>query len=168
MEPARLTLKLSEGGGTDIEQSALVGIRDPFVIEHLSEVERKRYGPKLKTGTCRNLRRKKRTRFCSGIMGQGDYEGTRIPETWTPKEIRIGIEVLSQEQETADTARALARSAILHMGICGPPSKTVETWHFCTHRPNFLPAMLRASALYHLMVVEDLVKPFPITGFRNR
>lgn len=60
----------------------------------------------------------------------------RDPETWTPKEIGLVIEVLSQEQETADTVCALARSAILHMGFVAA-EQTAETWHFCTHRPNF-------------------------------
>ena len=79
--------------------------------------------------------------------------------------MRWALRCSSQEQETADTARALARSAILHMGIWGRRAKQWKPGIFVHTGRISCSAMLRESpALYHLMVVEDLVKPFPITA----
>mgnify|MGYP001112986562 CR=1 FL=1 len=90
----------------------------------------------------------------------------RDPETWTPKEIGLVIEVLSQEQETADTVCALARSAILHMGFVGRRANSGNLAFLYT--PAEFPAPpCYEFALYHLMVVEDLVKPFPITWIQS-
>lgn len=69
VEPARLTLKLEGVRRTGYRTICLAGIRDPFVIEHLSEVEEK-VRAKIKRDLPQ-FEAEKRTRFCSGIMGQG-------------------------------------------------------------------------------------------------
>lgn len=117
VEPARLTLKLEGVRRTGYRTICLAGIRDPFVIEHLSEVEEK-VRAKIKRDLPQ-FEAEKAYKILFRHYGAGEIMKERDPETWTPKEIGLVIEVLSQEQETADTVCALARSAILHMGFVG-------------------------------------------------
>ena len=110
------------------------GDSGPFVIEHLSEVEEK-VRAKIKRDLPQ-FEAEKAYKILFRHYGAGEIMKERDPETWTPKEIGLVIEVLSQEQETADTVCALARSAILHMGFVGRRANSGNL-AFCTHRPNF-------------------------------
>ena len=164
VEPARLTLKLEGVRRTGYRTICLAGIRDPFVIEHLSEVEEK-VRAKIKRDLPQ-FEAEKAYKILFRHYGAGEIMKERDPETWTPKEIGLVIEVLSQEQETADTVCALARSAILHMGFVGRRANSGNLAFLYT--PAEFPAPpCYEFALYHLMVVEDLVKPFPITWIQK-
>lgn len=164
VEPARLTMKLEGVRRTGYRTICLAGIRDPFVIEHLSEVEEK-VRAKIKRDLPQ-FEAEKAYKILFRHYGAGEIMKERDPETWTPKEIGLVIEVLSQEQETADTVCALARSAILHMGFVGRRANSGNLAFLYT--PAEFPAPpCYEFALYHLMVVEDLVKPFPITWIQK-
>ena len=164
VEPARLTLKREGVRRTGYRTICLAGIRDPFVIEHLSEVEEK-VRAKIKRDLPQ-FEAEKAYKILFRHYGAGEIMKERDPETWTPKEIGLVIEVLSQEQETADTVCALARSAILHMGFVGRRANSGNLAFLYT--PAEFPAPpCYEFALYHLMVVEDLVKPFPITWIQK-
>ena len=164
VEPARLTLKLEGVRRTGYRTICLAGIRDPFVIEHLSEVEEK-VRAKIKRDLPQ-FEAEKAYKILFRHYGAGEIMKERDPETWTPKEIGLVIEVLSQEQETADTVCALARSAILHMGFVGRRANSGNLAFLYTPAEFHAPPCYE-FALYHLMVVEDLVKPFPITWIQK-
>lgn len=158
--PVRLTLKLEGARHAGYRCICLAGIRDPFVIEHFAEVEEK-VRAKLK----RDL-----PRYADGTdyriifrrYGAGEIMKERDPEIWTPKEIGLVIEVLSSDQDTANTVCALARSGILHMGFCGRRANSGNLAFLYTPAEFPVPACYE-FALYHLMVVDNLVSPFPIT-----
>ncbi|MCI8811158.1 MAG: DUF1446 domain-containing protein [Oscillibacter sp.] len=158
--PVRLTLKLEGARHAGYRCICLAGIRDPFVIEHFAEVEEK-VRAKLK----RDL-----PRYADGTdyriifrrYGAGEIMKERDPEIWTPKEIGLVIEVLTSDQDTANTVCALARSGILHMGFCGRRANSGNLAFLYTPAEFPVPACYE-FALYHLMVVDNLVSPFPIT-----
>ncbi len=120
------------------------------MIEHLSEVEEK-VRAKIKRDLPQ-FEAEKAYKILFRHYG-GEIMKERDPETWTPKEIGLVIEVLSQEQETADTVCALARSAILHMDLWAA-EQTAETWHFVHTGRISRSAMLR-------------VRPLPFDGGRG-
>ena len=160
VEPQRLTLKLEGVRKAGYRSICLAGIRDPFVIEHFSEIEEKvraklkRDLPQFQEGSD--------YRILFRRYGAGEIMKERDPERWVPKEIGLVIEVLSPDQETANTVCALARSGILHMGF---PARRANSGNLAfLYTPAEFPAPeCYEFALYHLMVVDDLVKPFKIT-----
>lgn len=162
--PTRLTLKLEGVRHVGYRTICLAGIRDPFVIEHFPEVEEK-VRSKLK----RDLPQFEERRDYQILFrryGAGEIMKERDPETWTPKEIGLVIEVISPDQDIANTVCALARSGILHMGFTGRRANSGNLAFLYTPAEFPVPACYEFS-LYHLMVVDDLVKPFPITWIQK-
>ena len=164
VEPNRLTLKLEGARHTGFRTICLAGIRDPFVIEHFPEVE-----AKVRAKVIRDLPQftlETDYKILFRRYGAGEIMKERDPEVWTPKEVGLVIEVLSSSQETANTICALCRSGILHMGFEGRRANSGNLAFLYT------PAEFQAPpcyefALYHLMIVDDLVKPFPITWIQK-
>ena len=160
VEPARLTLKLEGSRHTGFRCICLAGIRDPFVIANFAEIEKR-----LRTKVKRDLpqfEEDKDYKILFHRYGAGEIMKERDPETWTPKEIGLVIEVISPDQDTANTVCALCRSGILHQGFPGRRANSGNLAFLYT--PAEFPAPpCYEFALYHLMVVDDLVKPFPIT-----
>lgn len=162
--PARLTLKLEGARHAGFRTICLAGIRDPFVIKHFPEVE-ERVRAKIK----RDLPRYedgKDYQILFRRYGAGEIMKERDPETWEPKEVGLVIEVISPDQDTANTVCALARSGILHMGFTGRRANSGNLAFLYTPAEFPIPACYE-FALYHLMVVDDLVKPFPITWIQR-
>ena len=160
VEPARLTLKLEGSRHTGFRCICLAGIRDPFVIANFAEIEKR-----LRTKVKRDLpqfEEDKDYKILFHRYGAGEIMKERDPETWTPKEIGLVIEVISPDQDTANTVCALCRSGILHQGFPGRRANSGNLAFLYT--PAEFPAPpCYEFALYHLMVVDDLIKPFPIT-----
>lgn len=162
--PTRLTLKLEGVRYVGCRTICLAGIRDPFVIAHFEEVEEKvrakleRDLPQYEVG--------KDYRILFRRYGAGEIMKQRDPETWTPKEIGLVIEVVSPNQDIANTVCALARSGILHMGFTGRRANSGNLAFLYTPA-EFPGPPCYEFALYHLMVVDDLLKPFPITWLQK-
>ena len=155
-----LTIKLEGARLAGFRTICLAGIRDPFVLAHLDEVEEKvlhkveRDLPQYDSG--------RDYRILFRHYGAGEVMKERDPERWTPKEIGLVIEVLSPSEDTANTVCALCRSAILHMGFDGRRANSGNLAFLYT--PAEFPAPpCYEFALYHLMEVDDLCVPFPIT-----
>ena len=164
VEPSRLTIKLEGARHTGYRSSCIAGIRDPFVIQHFQEIEEKvrlkvkRDLPQYQEGTDYKVLFRR--------YGAGEIMKERDPETWTPKEVGLVIEVLSPNQDTANTVCALCRSGILHMGFTGRRANSGNLAFLYT--PAEFPAPpCYEFVLYHLMVVDDLLKPFPITWIQK-
>lgn len=160
VEPKRLTLKLEGVRKARYRSICLAGIREPFVIEHFTEIEEK-----VRTKLKRDLPQFQEGsdyRILFRRYGAGEIMKERDPECWVPKEIGLVVEVLSPDQETANTVCALARSGILHMGF---PARRANSGNLAfLYTPAEFPAPeCYEFALYHLMIVDDLVKPFKIT-----
>lgn len=160
VEPPRLTLKLEGARRVGFRSICLAGIRDPFVIEHFSEVEEK-VREKLKRDLPQ-YEAERDYRLLFRRYGAGEILKDRDPESWAPKEIGLVIEVVSGQQEIADTVCALSRSGILHMGFPGRRANSGNLAFLYTPAEFSAPPCYEFS-LYHLMTVEDLRKPFPIT-----
>lgn len=164
IEPKRLTLKLEGSRHTGFRTVCLAGIRDPFVIANFAEIEKR-----LRAKILRDLPQfepEKDYKILFRRYGAGEIMKERDPETWTPKEIGLVIEVLSPGQETANTVCALCRSGILHQGFPGRRANSGNLAFLYT--PAEFPAPpCYEFALYHLMIVDDLVKPFPITWIQK-
>ena len=162
--PERLTLKLEGSRHTGFRTICLAGIRDPFVIANFGEIE-KRLRAKIKRDLPQ-FEEGKDYKILFRRYGAGEIMKERDPETWTPKEIGLVIEVLSPSQDTANTVCALCRSGILHQGFPGRRANSGNLAFLYT--PAEFPAPpCYEFALYHLMVVDDLVKPFPITWIQK-
>lgn len=162
--PTRNTLKIEGSRHTGFRCICLAGIRDPFVIEHFPEVEEK-----VRAKVKRDLpqyQENKDYRILFRRYGAGEIMKERDPERWTPKEIGLVIEVLSPDQNTANTVCALCRSGILHMGFVGRRANSGNLAFLYT--PAEFPAPpCYEFALYHLMVVDDLLSNFPITWIQK-
>ena len=154
-----LTIKLEGARLVGFRTICLAGIRDPFVLAGLSDVE-----TKVRQKVERDL-----PQYVSGRdyrilfrhYGAGEVMKERDPERWTPKEIGLVIEVLSPQQDTANTVCALCRSAILHMGFEGRRANSGNLAFLYTPAEFPAPPCYEFS-LYHLMEVDDLCAPFPI------
>ena len=156
----KLTIKIEGSRLNGFRTICLAGIRDPFVIGHFAEIEEK-----VRQKLLRDLPQyvpETDYRILFRRYGAGEVMKERDPEHWEPKEVGLVIEVLSPEQGTADTVCALCRSAILHMGFEGRRANSGNLAFLYT--PAEFPAPpCYEFALYHLMEVEDLCSPFPIT-----
>ena len=164
IEPKKLTIKLEGVRHTGFRTISLAGIRDPFVIAHMDEIEEK-----VRAKVIRDLPQFKPDvdyKILFRKYGAGEIMKERDPESWTPKEIGLVIEVLSPSQDIANTVCALCRSGILHQGFTGRRANSGNLAFLYT--PNDFPApACYEFALYHLMTVQDLVKPFPITWIQK-
>ena len=80
VEPARLTLKLEGVRRTGYRTICLAGIRDPFVIEHLSEVEEK-VRAKIKRDLPQ-FEAEKAYKILFRHYGAGEIMKECDPETW--------------------------------------------------------------------------------------
>lgn len=164
VEPRRLTLKLEGSRHTGFRTICLAGIRDPFVIENFPEIENrlrakiKRDLPQFIEGTDYKILFRR--------YGAGEIMKDRDPETWTPKEIGLVIEVLSSNQETANTVCALCRSGILHQGFPGRRANSGNLAFLYTPA-EFSGPPCYEFALYHLLIVDNLIEPFPITWIQK-
>lgn len=160
----RNTIKLEGARHTGFRSICLAGIRDPFVIESFPEIE-----AKVRAKIVRDLPQYEQDLDYQIIFrryGAGEIMKQRDPEQWTPKEIGLVIEVLSPSQETANTVCALCRSGILHMGF---PRRRANSGNLAfLYTPAEFPAPpCYEFSVYHLMVVDDLLSPFPITWIQK-
>lgn len=158
-------LKLEGAGKVGYRTICPAGIRDPFVIRNFSEIEEK-----LRTKIGKDL-----PHLIPGHdyqilfhqYGKGAVMGPLEPENLEPGEVGLVIEVVAAEQEISDTVCALCRSAALHMGFEGRKANSGNLAYLYT--PAEFPAPpCYEFFVYHLMEVEDLLKPFPINWMEVR
>lgn len=162
---SKKVLKLEGAGKVGYRTICPAGIRDPFVIAHFSEIEEK-----LRAKLTKDLpafRPEHDYQMLFHLYGKDAVMGLQEPEDLKPKEVGLIIEVLAEKQEISDTVCALCRSAALHMGFEGRKANSGNLAYLYT--PAEFPAPpCYEFFLYHLMEVEDLLKPFPISWMEVR
>lgn len=153
-------IKLEGARKTGYRTICPAGIRDPFVIAHFGEIEGK-IRKKLKLDFP-EFEADKDYHILFHCYGTGEVMKAQEPERPEPKEVGLIIEVMAGRQEVSDAICALCRSAILHMGFEGRKANSGNLAFLYTPAEFPAPPCYEFS-LYHLMEVEDLLTPFPIT-----
>lgn len=153
-------LKIEGAAFVGYRNLCIAGIRDPQAIKGFAEIE-----DKVRSKIVNNLPQYKTPqdyRLCFHKYGMGEVMGSHEPMTLNPQEIGLVIEVVSPEQSIADTVGALARSAILHMGFAGRKANSGNLAFLFTPAEFAGPPCYEFN-IYHLMQVDSLLEPFPIT-----
>ncbi len=157
--PQPYTVKLE--GATQVAWRTFViaGIRDPWMIKALPEVEaqvqdsvREYYSDIPQDSYQINFYH----------YGFNAVMGDREPSQDLPHEIGLLLEVIADSQEMADTICASLRSTLMHHGY--PGRKTTAgnlAFPFAPSDVSFGPVY--AFSVYHLMRVSDPCELFPVT-----
>ena len=156
-----LALKLEGAELAGYRTICISGTRDPLMIEHVEEV-------------LEAVRRKIRRdlgatapetdyQLLFHVYGRNGVMGRLEPQkAITSHELGFVIEVVARTQALADTVCALARSATLHQGYEGRMA-TAGNLAFLYSPAEFKAPEVYEFSVYHLMQVDDLSEPFPIS-----
>jgi len=147
-------VKLEGARSVGFRTVSIAGIRDPRLIADLetilSDVENQ----------CRPSM-DNTSRLTFHAYGKNAVMGAQEPATALPHEVGLVIDVVAPHQTIADNDCALVRSTLLHFGFAGRLS-TAGNLAF-PYSPSDLPAgEVFEFNLYHLMVLDDPLAPFPI------
>lgn len=156
------TIKLEGARRTAYRTFVVAGIRDPLMIEQLAAIEdaaREQlaaYYSDVDGYTIRFI-----NYGLNGVMGASEPHCAEGPPSPLPYEVGLVMDVLAQDQETADAICATLRSTLLHYGYEGRKSTAGNlAFPFAPSDVSFGPVY--EFSVYHLMPVEDPSAFFPV------
>jgi hypothetical protein len=159
IENPRKRLKVEGAALVGYRNICIAGIRDPYVIVHMPDIEEKVIS-KVKRDLPQ-LIHDVDYHVCFHTYGTGEVMLTEDPDTHSPLEIGLIIDVVAKKQSIADTVGALIRSAVLHMGFEGRRCNSGNVAFMFTPAEFAAPPCYEFN-IYHLWEVDDLEKPFEI------
>lgn len=159
--PEKSTIKLEGARLKGYRSVTLAGIRDPYAISHLEEIES---GVREKVAlNTQNLIEPEAysLRFLryglDGVTGRNEL----LPYP-LPREVGIVIEVIAPTQELADTLLSLARSTLLHQPFEGRKT-TAGNLAFPFSPSDISCGAVYEFSIYHLMEMDPNQRLFHIT-----
>jgi hypothetical protein len=157
----RYTVKLEGAALVGYRSICLAGVRDPMLIRQLDDVlarAREKLAAELGSAIP-----PERYQLLFRVYGRDGVMGPLEPHQGPPShELGLVIEVIADDQETADTVCALARSASLHLGYEGRVA-TAGNLAFPYSPAEFPAPPVYEFRVYHLLQVDDPCEPFRLS-----
>lgn len=148
------TVKLEGARPVGFRTISIAGVRDPSMIADLDIILRDAED-RCREGMSSSSRLTVHVYGRDGVMGQQE------PSKSIPHEVGLIIDVMGQDQQTADSDCALFRSTLLHFGFSGRMA-TAGNLAFPYSPSDFSTGQVYEFSLYHLMELEEPSSLFPI------
>ena len=156
---ADYTIKLEGAQPVGFRTISIAGVRAPDLIQQLDTVLEAVRGRVF--GNFESIDPSK-AQLLFRVYGQNGVMGDLEPCTdQLPHEVGLVIEVVAETQSLADTLCSFARSTLLHFGYPGRQS-TAGNLAFPYSPSDISHGVVYEFSVYHLMIVDDPVSPFPM------
>lgn len=156
---ADYTIKLEGAQPVGFRTISIAGIRAPDLIQQLDVVLKD-----VRDRVFANFESidPSEAQLLFRVYGQNGVMGDLEPLTdQRPHEVGLVIEVVAKTQSLADTVCSFARSTLLHFGYPGRQS-TAGNLAFPYSPSDISHGVVYEFSVYHLMIVDDPVSPFPM------